>query len=982
MFSKFIGSPQTPRLTTRSFDCFENGECKVKYIEVKKIGSGAFGDVYHVIDSKTGNHFALKLMKKLNSKDLENAMKEVNIMKSIKNKNVITIEKDFMIDYDDEKALCIVMKLAETDLNAFIKSHGKLSKYTTFKIFIPLVTSLGQLHKQNIIHRDLKPANILLNVSSFFEVFIADFGLAYQVSHESETLDKRLVGTRGYCAPEILLGNKQNYKVDSYSVGVILYVMLTGDYKFIKESCWEDYIVKYPNILNEKIQDKGIRELLCSLLCSDPEERLSLYSLSQSNYFLGWSHAILGNFDIKLVDRNYVAPFVTLTKCSSINQVFPALCRLLRDEEHTKLLLEYSIIKNLCQIIKNAPQDESVRNRHMMINDIHRHYTKAPVDLLGIYLLEKILSIENIRVYVVNEIIVNGYIGLLVEKFKHKELLMDSIMYSICSIHFVSELLLSNYGFQQIVQGFMNDGDFANDIYILLSNHVDFIDNSISLFLKKKQYFTSVMDLLLYSDLTNQFINPNNMEEWSNLFKTINVDMTSITCILRLIYPMYEIYQYIINTYQCIRSLGYCSKEMIQSNSICKSCIHHDYEEHSYADFGCQCKCDITQLTNHVSFESLKNKSQYKIDLHSIDNIYKKTKGSKSKYRFKDKNGNRHFIVQHFGIEVNHVSNDIQFYIEVKVKKSSNYLSFGITNSSIPGYSDNKLGSKNGEISYSNDGTIRNSHGNIDVEQGLEYGFNDIIGIGITGDGHVFFTKNGFLIVNTKIQLQNNSIYYIAAGMSGSCNFSFNYDFNTFVYNPSNYKSWKINELAIEAILHDDLIMENICSNVNTQSSNVLEGIGLILHAIKLCNNTKYDTLLNQFPELSNLSYPTLFSNFTCKEASNPIKEEQSIPTPKIESKTEMEQDTNIKNDIYDANTVFVTYEGTTCQVTLPQIITPQEMKRVCANRFNQNATDIIVQFHDGNSFRELTSGAIIAFNTGNGNFPKNLRVISQIKNI
>lgn len=146
----------------------------------------------------------------------------------------------------------IVLELVEQgDLFSFIKvknAAGGFSESFARHYSRQLVEAIDYLHStKNIVHRDLKPENLLLNDQ--YELKIADFGLSVKSRTNEkgcETLNHSGVGTRQYQAPEILQGLPyEGTKVDVFSIGVIIFVMVTGALPYLKEAAYSDPIYKH-----------------------------------------------------------------------------------------------------------------------------------------------------------------------------------------------------------------------------------------------------------------------------------------------------------------------------------------------------------------------------------------------------------------------------------------------------------------------------------------------------------------------------------------------------------------------------------------------------------------------------------------------------------------------------------------------------------------------------------------------------------------
>ena len=226
-----------------------------EYYPVEIIGAGTFGLVVNVIQIKTGQKMAVKIIKKnISNLDSEYLNKEVNILSMLDNPRIMKIY-DLL---DNSDYFFIFMELIEggnlkdliikryLDKNVYLFRDSECSQ-----IMKGLLEALNYLHKKNIIHRDIKPENILFkNKDDLSSVILCDFGLAYQMN-EYENSTTGLCGTTIYMAPEVLLKKNYDYLVDSFSAGIVLYILCSGGmHPFYKRGCQQkEYIDK---LISEK----------------------------------------------------------------------------------------------------------------------------------------------------------------------------------------------------------------------------------------------------------------------------------------------------------------------------------------------------------------------------------------------------------------------------------------------------------------------------------------------------------------------------------------------------------------------------------------------------------------------------------------------------------------------------------------------------------------------------------------------------------
>ena len=203
-----------------------------EYYPVEIIGAGAFGLVVNVIQIKTGEKMAVKIIDKNNSNlDSDYLNKEVYILSILDNPRIMKIY-DIL---DNNDYFFIFMELIEggnlkdliikryLDKNVYLFRDSECSQ-----IMKGILEALNYLHKKNIIHRDIKPENILFkNKNDLSSVILCDFGLSYRLNNY-ENFISGSCGTIIYMAPEILMKRNYDYLVDSFSAGIVLFILCSG----------------------------------------------------------------------------------------------------------------------------------------------------------------------------------------------------------------------------------------------------------------------------------------------------------------------------------------------------------------------------------------------------------------------------------------------------------------------------------------------------------------------------------------------------------------------------------------------------------------------------------------------------------------------------------------------------------------------------------------------------------------------------------
>lgn len=202
----------------------------------------------------------MKLIDKLkfppNKEDLLRA--EVQILEKVDHPGVV----HFMQMLETTDRIFVVMEKLKGDMLEMILSSekGRLSERTTQFLVAQILEALRYLHHLNIVHCDLKPENILLNSNSDFpQVKLCDFGFARIIGEKS--FRRSVVGTPAYLAPEVLRNKGFNRSLDMWSVGVIVYVSLSGTFPFNEDEDINDQIQNaefmYPPTPWKEISENG-----------------------------------------------------------------------------------------------------------------------------------------------------------------------------------------------------------------------------------------------------------------------------------------------------------------------------------------------------------------------------------------------------------------------------------------------------------------------------------------------------------------------------------------------------------------------------------------------------------------------------------------------------------------------------------------------------------------------------------------------------
>jgi len=247
-----------------------------RYEIIEELGKGGMGKVYRVEDTKIKQEIALKLIRPeiaADKKTIERFKNELKTARNIRHKNVCG-----MFDLGEEKGSHFITMeyISGQDLKGLIRQTGQLTVGKAVSIAKQICDGLEEAHSLGIVHRDLKPNNIMIDRGG--NARIMDFGIARAVKGKSITGSGVMIGTPQYMSPEQVEGKDVDQRSDIYSLGIILYEMLTdrvpfeGDTPLTVGVKQKTETPKDPKDFNERISD-DLNRLILKCLEKDKENR-------------------------------------------------------------------------------------------------------------------------------------------------------------------------------------------------------------------------------------------------------------------------------------------------------------------------------------------------------------------------------------------------------------------------------------------------------------------------------------------------------------------------------------------------------------------------------------------------------------------------------------------------------------------------------------------------------------------------------------
>jgi Serine/threonine protein kinase len=247
-----------------------------RYELLEKIGEGGMSQVFKARDNKLNRFVAVKILKNEfcdNADIVEKFKGEATAIATLSDNNIVNI-----LDVGTQDSInYIVMEYVKgKTLKDIIKQVGKMNYETAISVAMQIARALDCAHRNNIIHRDVKPQNILVTEDGIMKV--TDFGIAKSATSETITNTSTIMGSAHYLSPEQAKGSFIDCRTDLYSLGIVLYEMVTGTLPFQADTAvtialkhLQEEVVPPKNI-NSKIPD-SLNQLILKAMEKEPVKR-------------------------------------------------------------------------------------------------------------------------------------------------------------------------------------------------------------------------------------------------------------------------------------------------------------------------------------------------------------------------------------------------------------------------------------------------------------------------------------------------------------------------------------------------------------------------------------------------------------------------------------------------------------------------------------------------------------------------------------
>ena len=326
----------------------------------REIGKGGFGLVWKVIHKKTQKVYCIKVIEKkgiIEQKLVPQMNREIEIMYILNNPHCLRLKNHF----EDDNNFYLVMPLASKgQLYRVLKKFRKFDERTAAQILRETISALQYLHsfKPPIIHRDIKPENLLLNEGG--RVLLADYGWSnFNVEGD---VRKTFCGTPEYIAPEMLMKKGHDTRVDIWSIGILMFELLSGYSPFVAKSNQE----LYQNIRKLKIQwPKDMpplaKNLISKILKLNPLDRPSFEEILNHQWFKN-TKMIKPLLENKMKNNKDLLAFHMMNGCN--DELLEKINNLL------KLSGKEADNTNAKSIVENAHEKEEVTKKKNIVKNI------------------------------------------------------------------------------------------------------------------------------------------------------------------------------------------------------------------------------------------------------------------------------------------------------------------------------------------------------------------------------------------------------------------------------------------------------------------------------------------------------------------------------------------------------------------------------------------------------------------------------------
>ena len=258
------------------------GQTIGKYTLIECIGSGGMAEVYKACQQPQDREVVVKLLHRhllAGGEQTARMQREMRIMARLQHPNIVRI---FDAGMAGDQPYLVMEYLRGGTLGAYLKARQSIPVDQALDIAAQLADALAYAHRRGVIHRDVKPGNVLFDHAPSKRVLLGDFGLACLDGEGGDrlTVAGAMVGTPVYMSPEAVRGEECDVRSDVYSLGVVLYEMVTGTPPYLANTPYSmlqkltNEPLRRPREVNPALPE-SVEQLILRAVAKEPEDRIA-----------------------------------------------------------------------------------------------------------------------------------------------------------------------------------------------------------------------------------------------------------------------------------------------------------------------------------------------------------------------------------------------------------------------------------------------------------------------------------------------------------------------------------------------------------------------------------------------------------------------------------------------------------------------------------------------------------------------------------
>ncbi len=345
-----------------------------RYEITELIGEGGMADVYKATDIVDGKNIAVKILKKEFAESEEFLRRFRNESKAISVLSHPNIVKIYDVGFSDKIQYIVMEYIDGITLKEYIENERVLSWKDAVHFVTQILRALQHAHERGIVHRDIKPQNIMMFTDGTIKVM--DFGIAKFAREEGKTATDQAIGTVHYISPEQARGDITDAKSDLYSVGVMLYEMLTGQKPFDTDNPVSIAVMHMHNIaeLPRRINPNipiPLEEIIVHAMEKNPDDRYQT------------ANEMIKDIDRFKADPDVQFGYVTRTNQEIENQsrYYTSINEPIPQEIHKEIRRDMrNDTRNNTGYVTSRQEQRSVENTGYIANDVYDTYDEDYTD--------------------------------------------------------------------------------------------------------------------------------------------------------------------------------------------------------------------------------------------------------------------------------------------------------------------------------------------------------------------------------------------------------------------------------------------------------------------------------------------------------------------------------------------------------------------------------------------------------------------------